>query len=236
MVGYRLPSLPDISTGEKTVHVVSYFLRWSIYSILRSTCKLPRPIQYGREELDKGASTRVWRKRRRYMFRKRSSPSRLLWPVIGILVVTGLIWFMPWPTMSSVDVEDTPKVEISRDQPEQAFTKDPPELVATEDQPEQQEATKDQPEDEEVAEDTPSSSPPPKEEASSNKLLSPSPLPAQPPLPSPPSPSPPKVEEVPEKYLPPNDYWNDDSGYSYYDPDSWYYESDYWDEFDYWDY
>jgi len=155
----------------------------------------------------------VWRKRQRYLFRKRRSPSRLLWPLIVILVVTGLIWFIPWPTLSSMDVEDAPKVEISKDQPEQAFTKDPPELAATNDQAEQQEFTEDQP----------------KEEESSNKLVSPSPLPAQPPLPSPPSPSPPRVEEVPEIYLPPNDYWYDDSSYSYYEPDSWYYESDYWD-------
>jgi hypothetical protein len=169
----------------------------------------------------------VWRKRQRYLFRKRRSPSRLLWPLIVILVVTGLIWFMPWPTLSSMDVEDAPKVEISKDQPEQAFTKDPPELVATNGQAEQQEFTEDQPKDEEVPEDTPS--PPPKEEGPSNKLTYPSPLPAQPPLPSPPSLSPSRVEQVPEIYLPPNDYWSDDSGYSYYEPDSWYYGSDYWD-------
>ena len=169
----------------------------------------------------------MWRKRRRYVFRKRSSPSRLLWPVIGILVVTGLIWFMPWPTLSSVDVEDTPKVEIAKDQPEQAFTKDSPDLVATKDQPELQASVEEQPKDEEVPEDTPS--PPPKEEGSSIKPLSPSPLPAQPSLPSPPPYTPPSVEEDPGNYSPPVDYWNDDSGYSYYDPDSWYYESDYWD-------
>ena len=149
----------------------------------------------------------MWRKRRRYVFRKRSSPSRLLWPVIGILVVTGLIWFMPWPPLSSVDVEDTPKVEISKDQPEQAFTKDPPDLVATKDQPEPQASVEDQPKDEEVPEDTtPSPPPPPKEEASSNKPLSPSPLPAQPSLPSPPPYTSPSVEEDSGNYLPPNDY------------------------------
>jgi hypothetical protein len=111
-----------------------------------------------------------------------------------------------------VDVEDAPKVEISKDQPEQAFTKDPPELVATNDRAEQQEFTEDQPKDEEVPEDTPS--PPPKEGISSNKLVSPSPPPAQPPLPSPPSLSPTRVEEVPEIYLPPDDYWDD--GYDYW--------------------
>ena len=100
------------------------------------------------------------------MFRKRSSPSRLLWPLIVVLVVTGLIWFMAWPTPYLADVEDAPKVEISKDQPEQAFIKDPPELVATNDQAEQQASTEDQPQDEGGSEDTPS--PPPKEEGSSN--------------------------------------------------------------------
>jgi hypothetical protein len=217
----------DLSAGREYASCSEYFLGCPIYSTLRSTFKPPRPILYGREKLGEETSDTVWRKRRRYMFRKRSSPSRLVWPLIVILVLTGLIWFMPWPTLSLVDVEDAPKVETSKDQPEQAFTKDPPELVATNDQAEQQEFTEDQPKDEEVPEDTPS--PPPKEEESSNKLVSLSPLPAQPPLPSPPSPSPPRVEEVPEIYLPPNDYWYDDSSYSYYEPDSWYYEFDYWD-------
>jgi hypothetical protein len=217
----------DLSAGREYASCSEYFLGCPIYSTLRSTFKPPRPILYGREKLDEETSDTVWRKRRRYMFRKRSSPSRLVWPLIVILVLTGLIWFMPWPTLSLVDVEDAPKVETSKDQPEQAFTKDPPELVATNGQAEQQEFTEDQPKDEEVPEDTPS--PPPKEEGSSNKLVSPSPLPAQPPLPSPPSLSPPRVEEVPEIYLPPNDYWYDDSSYSYYEPDSWYYEFDYWD-------
>ena len=153
------------------------------------------------------------------MFRKRRSPGRLLWPIIGILVVTGLIWFMPWPTLSSLDVEDAPKVEISQDQPEQAFTKDPPELTATNDQPEQEEISEDQP----TVEETPKDNPPPKkEEGSPNKLLSPSPLPAQPSSPSPPPLPPPRVEEDPGNYLPPNDYW-------YYEPDYWYYEPDTWD-------
>ncbi len=152
------------------------------------------------------------------MFRKRSSPSRVLWPVIGILVVTGLVWFMPWPTLSSVNVEDAPNVEASIDQPEQAFTKDPPELPATDEQPEQEKSTKDQPIDEEVPEDIPS---PPREEGSSNELLSPSPLPAQPSLSSTPPLSPPRAEEDLGNYLPPDDYWYYDPGYSYYEPDYW---------------
>jgi hypothetical protein len=166
----------------------------------------------------------VWRKRRRYVFRKRRLSSHILWPVIGIVVVVALIWFMPWSALSSVDAEDASKVEISKDQPEQAFTKDPPELVAMNDQPEQQESAEDQPE----VEDTPKDNPP-KQEGISNKLLSSSPLPAQPSLPSPPAPSPPRVEEVPKSYLPPDDYWYYEPDYSNYESDYWYYESDYWD-------
>src|SRR5919206_1787488 len=116
----------------------------------------------GRKELDRGASKRVWRKRRRYVFRKRSMRSRILWPVIVILVVAGLIWFIPWLALSSMGV-DAPEVETSKDQPEQADITD-------------------QPKDEKALENTL----PSKEEGISNN----SPLPP-PPLPPPPPPPPP---------------------------------------------
>jgi hypothetical protein len=159
------------------------------------------------------------------MFRqKRGLRSHILWPVIGVLVVAGLIWFMPWSALSSVVVGDTPEIEASKDEPEEASTEDQPEQAATEDHPEQEEIAEDPPKDEEVSVDTPS---PPQEQGSSNNLLSPSPLPAQPSLPSPPPPSPLIEEEVPENFLPPDDYWYYEPGYSYYEPDYWYYDPSY---------
>ena len=159
----------------------------------------------------------MWRKRQHYVFRKRSMSRRVLWPGIGILVASGLIWLIPWPTLSSVDVEDAARVEASKDQLDQA---------ASEDQPEQ-ETKRDQPKDEQALEGNP---PPPKEiEISSNSLppsastqLSP-PVAQTPSVPSPPPPSPSRVEQVPKNFLAPSDYsYYDpnyyDPGYSYYDP------------------
>ena len=44
--------------------------------------------------------------------------------MVGILVVAGLIWFMPWPTLSWVDGEDASEIEASKDGPEQVSTED----------------------------------------------------------------------------------------------------------------
>ncbi len=145
---------------------------------------------------------------------------RILWLLVGTLVVVGLVWSMPWLALSSGEV-DAPEVEASKNQPEQDSTKDQAEQAATNDQPEQ-ETMKDQPEDEKALEDTP----PSKEEGVSNNLPPPSPLP--PPV----QPSTPRVEEVPQNFLSPNDYWYyDNPDYWYYEPepDDWYYEPNYWD-------
>ncbi len=181
----------------------------------------------------------MWRKRQRYVFRKRGMGGRILWPVIGILVLLGLIWLIPWLALSSVDVEDAAQVEASKDQPEQDSTKDRLEQAASEDQAEQ-EIKKDQPKDEHALDGTP---PPTEEKAVSSSSLSssasgqlsvpaqPSPPVAQTPsVPSPPPPSPARVEEVPKTYLAPSEYSYYDPnyfnpGYSYYDPN--YYDRDY---------
>jgi cytoskeletal protein RodZ len=201
-------------------------------SSVTSFLDLPR---YGRKELDKGASERVWRKRR-YMFRKRNRRSRVLWLVISILVVAiGLIWLIPWLTFSSMNVE-APKVDAPTDQPEQGASKDQPENeIALEDSP--------PPMEEEVSNNLPpSSSPPPPPpaqasapppaQASAPPVQASAPPPAQTPsLPSTPAPSPPR-EEVPKNFLPPNSYWDYGANYWDYAPDYyWYYEPDY-----YWDY
>jgi cytoskeletal protein RodZ len=196
-------------------------------SSVTSFLDLPR---YGRKELDKGASERVWRKRR-YMFRKRNRRSRVLWLVISILVVAiGLIWLIPWLTFSSMNVE-APKVDAPTDQPEQGASKDQPENeIALEDSP--------PPMEEEVSNNLPPPSPPPAQasappvQASAPPVQASAPPPAQTPsLPSTPAPSPPR-EEVPKNFLPPNSYWDYGANYWDYAPDYyWYYEPDY-----YWDY
>jgi hypothetical protein len=161
---------------------------------------------------------------------------------MGILVVFGLIWLIPWPTLSSVDVEEAAKVETSKDQPEQDSTKDQLEQPASEDQPEQK-TKKDQPKDEQALEGTP---PPSKEKVMSSNSLPPSastqlspPVAQTPSVPSPPPPSPSKVEEAPKGFLAPSDYSYYDPNYynpsySYYDPNYYnpgyrYYEPVYWD-------
>jgi hypothetical protein len=82
--------------------------------------------------------------------------------MVGILVVAGLIWFMPWPTLSWVDGEDASEIEASKDEPEQVSTEDQSEHSSVEEQPEQEDITEDPPKDEDVPEDTPS--PPQKQE------------------------------------------------------------------------
>ena len=190
-------------------------------SSVTSFLDLPR---YGRKELDKGASERVWRKRR-YMFRKRNRRSRVLWLVISILVVAiGLIWLIPWLTFSSMNVE-APKVDASKDQPEQGTSEDQlKDEIAPEDSP--------PPMEEEVSNNPPSPSPPPVQ-ASSPPPQASAPPPAQTPsLPSTPTPSPPRVEEVPKNFSPANGYWDYGANYWDYEPDYyWYYKPDY-----YWDY
>src|SRR5918998_3880134 len=133
----------------------------------------------GSKKLTEGARERVRRRRRRHMFRqKRGLGSRIFWPIVGVLVVAGLIWFMPWPLLDWVAGEDASEIEASKDEPEQVSTEDQPEQSSTEEQPEQEEIIEDPPKDEDVAEDTPSSSPP-KEEGSSSSVLYPSPVPVQ---------------------------------------------------------
>ncbi len=170
----------------------------------------------------------MWRKRRRYVFRKRSRRGRILpMVVVGALVLVGLIWLAPGLALFSVDV-DAP--EDPKDQTEQAPAEDQqPEQASTNDQPEQ-ETIRDQPEDEKAPKDTP---PPPKVEGASDNLPAPSPPPAaQPPSSPAPLSPPPGVEEVPKDYLYSNSYWD-----YYYEPSyDWdYYEPSYY-YWGYWDY
>jgi outer membrane biosynthesis protein TonB len=160
----------------------------------------------------------VWRKQR-YMFRKRNRRTGVLWLVISILVVAiGLIWFMPWLTFSSMNVE-APKVDASKDQPEQGASEDrPKDEIALEDSPPPME------------EEFSNNPPPPPVQAPDPPVQASAPPPAQTPsLPSTPTPSPPRVEEVPKSFLPPNDSWDYGANYWDYTPDYyWYYEPDYY--------
>src|SRR5919112_4444986 len=158
----------------------------------------------------------MWTKRQRYVFRKRSIQDRVLWPIVGILVIVGLFWFLPWQSLSPEAVEDTPESVASKDQSEQASAEDKPEQADNEeskrDRPEQ-ETSSDRPKDESAPEETP-----PEEEGASNDLSPPSLPPAAQLFPPPQAPSPPAtlgVEEVPRTSLSPNDYW-------YPGPDYWY--------------
>lgn len=149
---------------------------------------------------------------------------RVLLLVLGILVVIGLIWLMPWLTLSSVDL-DEPEVGTSKERAEQASTSDQPEQETAADQPEDENAVEEAelPKQEAVSDNTPPPSPPVQPSSS---------LPVQAPLPSLPPPSLPRVEEAPKTVLPPTDYWSYGSDYSYWD-----YEAGYWDYgSNYWDY
>ncbi len=171
----------------------------------------------------------MWsKKRQRYVFRRRSRRGRIFWLLVGTLMLVGLFWFIPWQTLSSVEIPDTLKSVASKDQPEQAPVEDQPGQADTQDQPEQG-GTSDLPRNEAALEETP-----PKEERASNVPVSPSPPAAQL-SPPPQAPSTPGVEEVPRNFLSPNDYW-------YPEPDYWYsgagysdYGEDYGDDY-YWDY
>ncbi len=156
----------------------------------------------------------MFRRRRRYVFRKRSIHERALGPAIGLLiVVSGLVLFVPWLTLSSAD-EETLKVEDSKDQTEQPSTKDQP----------KQEPETYRSEDEKVREVAPFS-----EGGGSNESLPPSPLQPLPPppvqapsLPPTPPPSLPVVG-APADFSPPSGYWD-----YYYEPGYWeYYKPSY---------
>ena len=177
----------------------------------------------------------MWsKKRQRYVFRKRSRRGRIFWLLVGTLMLVGLFWFIPWQTLSSVEIPDTLKSVASKDQPEQAPVEDQPEQADMQDQPEQ-ESKSDLPRNEAALEGTP-----PKEERASNVAVSPSPPAAQL-SPPPQAPSTPGVEEVPRNFLSPNNYWypeSDSNDYWYPEPDYWSSGAGYWDYGDdyYWDY
>src|SRR5829696_2172606 len=196
----------------------------------------------------------MWsKKRQRYVFRKRSRRGRIFWLLAGTLMLIGLLWFIPWQTLSSVEIQDTLKSVALTDQPEQAPVEDQPEQADTQDQPEQavaedqpeQADTQDQPE-QGSASDLPRNEAalegtPPREERASNVPVSPSPAAQLSPPPPPQTPSTPGAEEVPRNFLSPNDYWYPESGsttYWYPEPDYWYSGAGYWDYGDdyYWDY
>ena len=170
----------------------------------------------------------MWsKKRQRYVFRKRSRRGRIFWLLVGTLMLVGLFWFIPWQTLSSVEIQDTLKSVASKDQPEQAPVEDQPEQADTQDQPGQR-STIDLPRNEAALEGTPS-----KEERASNAPVFPSPPAAQL-SPPPQTTSTPAVEQVPPNFLPPNDYWYPESKSN----DYWYSGAGYWDYGDdyYWDY
>jgi cytoskeletal protein RodZ len=182
------------------------------------------------------ASERMWsKKRQRYVFRKRSRWGRLPGLLIGTLLLVGLVWFIPWQTLSLVGVQDMLKSEASQDQPkqtpaedEQAPAEDEPKQPDTQDQSEQA-GTSDQPTNEATLVEAP-----PNGEGATNNLPSPSP-PAVQLSPPPQTPSTPRLEEAPQNSIYPNDYWYSGadyrgSGAGYWDSDWDYYESYY-----YWD-
>ena len=166
-------------------------------------------------------------KRQRYVFRKRNKRGRILWLLIGTLILVGLVWFIPWQTLSPVDVEDALKSEASvKDQPDQASVEDQP----GQEQPEQG-GTSDKPRNEATLERTP-----PKEEGASNNLPSSSLPPAAELSPLPQAPSTAGVKEVPRDSLAPNDYWYAEPGSWYVEPNYWYSGWDYGSDYYYWDY
>lgn len=177
-------------------------------------------------------------KRQRYVFRKRSKRGRILWLLIGTLILVGLVWFIPWQMLLPVDVEDTLKSEASvKDQPGHASVEDQPEQADTQEQPEQG-GTSDQPRNDAALERTP-----PKEEGAPNNLPSPSLPTAAQRSPPPQAPSTARVKEVPQDSLAPNDYWYAEPSYWYVEPNYWYSGADYWDsgwdygsDYYYWDY
>ena len=189
----------------------------------------------------------MWgKKRQRYVFRKHSRRGRVLWPVVGTLILVGLMWLIPWQSLSSVGILDTLRSEAAEDlseqapledQTEQASAEDQAEQAPVEDQPEQTD-TQDQPEQASISEqpvrEADVEGTPLKEEEPQNNLTSPSPpATAQAVQLSPPqTPSTPRIREVPQDFSYSNDYW-------YAEPDYWDPEPDYWDygsDYYYWDY
>lgn len=182
----------------------------------------------------------MFRRHRRYVFRKRSLSERILGPAIGLLVVVaGLALFMPSLTFSSA-IEDVLKVDDSHDQTEQASTEDQPEQQTETDHPEdqpKQEAETDRSEDEKTREYAPSEELGTSDDPLPPSTVRPSPsppvqapsLPAQTPsLASTPPPSSSGVQD-PGVFSTPYDYWDYDYYYwGYYEPDYWeYYTSGY---------
>ncbi len=162
----------------------------------------------------------MWRKRRRYMFRKRSTFGPIVRLVTGVLVVLALLWLMPWRILSSEDVGDSPKVE----------TVEALRVIEVFEAPEVVEVSKGQPEQETVVGEQPKAANPPP--AQPPPAQPPTSLPPPVPAPSRVAPAPPRVAEVPQSFLPaPNDYyWGYGSNnYWYYEP--WGNEPDY-----YWSY
>jgi hypothetical protein len=178
---------------------------------------------------------------------------RTLRLAIGTLVVLGVIWLMPWPTLSSGAV-DEPKVDLYEDRLDQTGTNEQPEQEISRDQPEDVPGDTPPPEEERALSnvlppsspaDQPASPPPAQASLPSPPPPPPPPPPAQASLPSPPPP-PPSREEIPNESLFPDDYRSYDDYWDYnhwdyynrdYESDYWNYESGYSDYgSDYWDY
>ncbi len=183
----------------------------------------------------------MWgKKRQRYVFRKHSRRGRVLWPVVGTLILVGLVWLIPWQSLSSVGILDTLRSEAAEDQSEQGPVVDQTEQASAEDQTEQPDE-QDQPEQENISEqpvrEADVKGTPLKEEEPQNNLTSPSPpATAQAVQLSPPqNPSTPRIREVPQDSRYSNNYWYAEPAYWYPEPDYWDYGSDYY-YWDYWDY
>ena len=185
----------------------------------------------------------MWsKKRQRYVFRKRSRRGRIIGLLVVTLIVVGLVWFIPWQTLSLVGVQDMLILEASNDQPEQAPAEDeqaPAEdeqasaddalkQPDTQDQPEQA-GTSNQPTNEATLEGAR-----PNAEGATNNLPPPSP-PAVQVSPPPQTPSTSRLVEPPQSARYPNDYWY--SGADYWDSGagSWDSNWDYYESYYYWD-
>lgn len=189
----------------------------------------------------------MWgKKRQRYVFRKHSRRGRVLWLVVGTLLIVGSVWFIPWQALSPVEILDTLKSEASKNESEQASVEDQPEQAIAEDQPEQPD-TQDEPEQEDISEQLVKEAvleeTPPKEGDAPNNLPSPSSPSAAAQAaqlsPPPQAPSTPGMREVSPPSIYPNDYWYPGPGYWYAEPGYWYSEPEYWDygsDYYYWDY
>jgi hypothetical protein len=194
----------------------------------------------------RGLREGMWGKKRRYVFRKHSRRGRVLWVVVGTLILVWSVWFIPWQALSSVGILDTLRSEAAEDQSEQAPLEDQTGQASAEDEAEQapvedqgeQTDTQGPPEQEDISEqpvrEADVEGTPLKEEEPQNNLTSPSP-PATAQavqLPPPQTPSTPRIREVPQDFSYSNDYW-------YAEPDYWDPEPDYWDygsDYYYWDY